>query len=260
MMKTLLSTAMLASLLVAGAAQAADMPLKAAPRVAPPFSWTGCYIGGYVGGAWASKDVRATELTNNLGGGYNGVGNTWTYRLDSSFIGGGTLGCNWQVNQFVLGIEGEGGALSLRGSAPDPKSAGLDTVSHTKIGDGYGVIAGRLGVAFDRTLIYFKGGAAFVDVRSSVIDTCTLAPCGPDAVNATGHRDRTTWALGGGIEHALWGNWSVKAEYLFLDTNHSFIVSGLAKSGTIPRWDHDVSGVHTVKVGLNWRFGSPFGY
>jgi outer membrane immunogenic protein len=48
--------------------------------------------------------------------------------LDDNFIGGGTLGCNWQPygSPFVFGIEGEGGYMKIEGSAFDPL---LDTLS-----------------------------------------------------------------------------------------------------------------------------------
>ena len=94
----------------------------------------------------------------------------------SSFLGGGTVGCNWQPigSPFVLGIEGELGYLRLTGSAIDPTQPVLglapSVTSNTRIGDWYGMITGRLGYAWDRAMVYVKGGVAFVDVETTVTD------------------------------------------------------------------------------------------
>lgn len=237
-------------------AMAADLPMKApvvAPMMAPGFSWSGCYLGGYVGGAWANKDVTAFDRD-----GYNRAGDAWGYKLDSSIIGGGTLGCNYQMGQFVLGLEGEGGYMSLRGSALDPLSPflPLDTVSSTTIGDWYAMATGRAGFAWDRALLYVKGGAAFVNTKVSVIDS--IMTVGGNTITATNaDRVRAAWTVGGGIEYALGGNWTVKGEYMFIGLNHSETACGNATvGGGRFCWNHDVPGVHTAKIGFNYLFNA----
>src|SRR5581483_1515830 len=109
----LLMAAAVASISFAGVASAADMAVKAPPPP-PIFNWTGFYIGGFVGGAGADRDAWASEpFIPPAGGFYNGTGFATTYGLGSSFIGGGTIGYNWQRpgSAFVLGIEGEVGYL-----------------------------------------------------------------------------------------------------------------------------------------------------
>jgi outer membrane immunogenic protein len=234
----------------AGAASAADlrarMPVKAPPVIAPVFSWTGCYIGGYVGGAWSSDDIVATDR--------NGVivrPGSWGYSTDSSFIGGGTVGCNWQPvgSPFVLGLEGEIGYMHLTGTGIDPLSAGATTLySNTKIGDWYGIVAGRLGYSFDRALVYVKGGVAFVDVENSVAQPATGA-------YASASETKATWTVGGGLEYALDMNWSVKAEYMYIALDSTQTVLAPVVGGGFANWDHENSGIHTAKVGINYRFG-----
>ncbi|MTW17934.1 outer membrane beta-barrel protein [Rhodoplanes serenus] len=250
MTKTVL-LATVAALGMIGAASAADlsarMPVKAppAPMVVPAFSWTGCYIGGFVGGAW-SDDYSVYDRN-----GFAGVG-SWGYSSDSSVIGGGTLGCNWQPvgSQFVLGLEGELGYISLEGSGADPLDPTI--VAASKIGDWYGMITGRLGFAWDRALLYVKGGAAFLNVESSIYDSLTgFGMSTSDTV--------TTWTVGGGIEYALAPSWSIKAEYMYIGLNDTLATCGVY-GGTAPApgtycWDHDNGGIHTAKVGLNYRFG-----
>jgi outer membrane immunogenic protein len=130
MKKPVLGCVLLAALTAVGSAAAADlrarMPLKA-PPMAPVFSWTGCYLGGYAGGAWLESDGASfTDLgQNGLGAAgsiakppfmsYSGGAvaarivpqHSWSADLGSTFIGGGTLGCNWQPvgSPFVLGLE-----------------------------------------------------------------------------------------------------------------------------------------------------------
>src|SRR4029077_10162679 len=64
----------------------------------------------------------------------------------------------------------------------------------------------RVGYAFDRTLIYVTGGAAFAPVQTGLSPPSTF-----DTATKLG------WAAGAGVEFAFFGNWSAKAEYLFVD-------------------------------------------
>src|ERR1700757_3861268 len=99
------TTALLVLLATSMAANAADV--YARPRYAPPppppvyapppFTWTGFYLGGNIGGAWANRDVTDTVLGVNFNNGNS----------DGVFIGGGQLGFNWQVSNFVLGFEAD---------------------------------------------------------------------------------------------------------------------------------------------------------
>jgi outer membrane immunogenic protein len=268
-----------------------------APRPAPAFTWTGCYLGGYVGGAWQGGD--GATFTDQ---GQNGLGpagsiavppflsyaggavaarlvpaHSWNADLGSSFIGGGTLGCNWQpVNSpFVLGLEGEGGYMRLSGDAFDPRTIistqrVLDVLGSAKIGDWYSMVTGRLGYAWDRWLLYVKGGAAFVRTEASVLDACqnTAIGCGNWLISTSDSKTVTTWTVGGGLEWAFAQSWSVKGEYMFIGLNDG---SGLRTCGPVTTpsgailaggpfcFDHRFDGIHTAKVGLNYRFGG-YGY
>jgi outer membrane immunogenic protein len=275
----------------AGLASAADlrMPVKAPPPVvAPAFSWSGCYLGGFVGGASNDRDPTFTDQGNATFRAYSGgitagrVENphAWGIDLDTSFIGGGTVGCNWQApgSPFVLGVEGEAGFLSLKGAAFDPLLApnlpvtalrtSPDVLGSAKVGDWYGMITGRLGYGWDRALIYVKGGAAFVPVRGSVSDTClvTAGGCGNWIVSTAAKDTVTTWTVGGGIEWAFTPNWSIKGEYMFIGLDDSLgscgsatVASGATVGGGPFCFGHAFDGIHTAKLGVNYRFGSFWG-
>jgi outer membrane immunogenic protein len=250
----LASVASIALVAVAGSAPAADLarPVYKAPAyVPPPFTWTGWYIGAFVGGAWPDSDVTVTDLD-----GYNGIiGHQWTNGLDSSFLGGGTIGYNYQLSpNWVVGLEGEVGYLHVTGTTPDPTSPGLDTVAHARIGDVYGMITGRLGYSWDRWLAYVKGGAAFIGIDASVDDNCNVAPCGPRLLATHGDDTIAAWTVGGGLEWAFAPNWSIKGEYMFIGINDSVTSTGTDDLGNPFTFNHDLPGIHTAKVGINYRF------
>ncbi|MEZ5889057.1 MAG: outer membrane beta-barrel protein [Xanthobacteraceae bacterium] len=261
MKKILLAT--VAVLGFASAASAADLrPLPARPLVAPVFNWTSCYLGGYIGGAWSAESVRVNDVNGYnytaVAGGSQIVPATydlWYYDVKSSFLGGGTLGCNWQPigSPWVIGAEGEIGYLRLTGSALDINDAFQSINSSVTIGDWYGMVTGRLGYAWDRAMVYLKGGVAFVDVDATIFDPLT----NPNFF-AQSTESLATWTVGGGFEWAFDWNWSVKAEYMYigLDTVAACGYSNVGGFGPGAYcWNHDLEGIHTAKVGLNYRFG-----
>jgi outer membrane immunogenic protein len=243
----------LAALPAAAADLPARIPTKAPVMVPTYYNWTGCYLGGYVGGAAQGRDARATDLN-----GYNGP-DTWSYKVDSSFIGGGTLGCNYQTGQFVFGLEGEVGYLSLKGSGLDPFSpfVPLDTTSSTKLGDWYGMITGRAGIAWDRALLYVKGGAAFVNVSTAVNDPILQPVVGNIISASSSSNTKATWTIGGGLEYALTDAWSIKGEYMYIAAPSVDNACGTALvGGGRFCWSHDVPSIHTAKFGINYHFNA----
>src|SRR5262245_33014186 len=84
-------------------------PVVAAPvgRVVPAavafYNWTSCYLGGNLGGKWGKFTGDATVTGFSpvpLGPDTTGTGGTW----DSSLIGGGQVGCQYQTGSLVFGI------------------------------------------------------------------------------------------------------------------------------------------------------------
>src|SRR5580704_1090895 len=99
--KFFLVAAGLLGLGMASPAQAADMrpappPPPAPVYVPPPFTWTGFYIGGNLGGAWANTTITDSLFGLSFSNGNNGV-----------FVGGGQVGFNYQIGNFVFGVEGD---------------------------------------------------------------------------------------------------------------------------------------------------------
>ena len=156
-----LGSIVLSVFVIAGRAGAADLPFATPPP--PAFNWSGCYVGGFVGGAKSDGDMTFTDLGNAQFRSYSGgivAGrlenqHSWNIGPGSSVTAGGTAGCNWQPvgSPFVLGIEGEASYMKLQGSAFDPlrsptlAAATPDVLGNGKIGNWYGMITGRVGYA-----------------------------------------------------------------------------------------------------------------
>src|SRR5215468_1805681 len=94
-------SALVATSMTANAADVTARPAPYAPPAPvyapPPFTWTGFYLGGNIGGAWRNDNLSDTLSGLNFSNGNN----------NGVFIGGGQLGYNWQVGYAVLGIEAE---------------------------------------------------------------------------------------------------------------------------------------------------------
>src|SRR5262245_8003437 len=139
-----LGTTALAAVVVAGGAQAADMPVKA-PVYSAPFNWTGFYIGAHIGAGWAT-----TEFSNpNSGIVFS------NYNLNG-FLGGGQIGYNWQSGWAVFGVEADASWTDIKGSS----DCFTFDFCRSKI-DALGTITARFGGTVDHALIYVKGGGAW---------------------------------------------------------------------------------------------------
>lgn len=224
---------------------AADMPVKARP--APPvpyFSWTGCYLGAHIGGAWGRK-----EFSDPTGLNFAPPGQAVNFAVRGP-IGGGQIGCDYQfAPNFVVGLEADIAAASIRGDANDPFFAGKNFASRTSW---LASATGRAGYAFDRTLIYAKGGAAWARDQ---YDT-TGAFLGFTSA-ATVRENRAGWIAGLGVEQMIWDNWSIKLEYDHYDFGTrrvTFFDPAGGLGGVV--FDADVrQRIDAVKVGINYRFG-----
>jgi outer membrane immunogenic protein len=211
-----LTVAAMLSIGAIGAASAADMAVKARPPVpVPVYSWTGCYIGLSAGAKGAFP--RDTVTTPGVAGG--GIV-TPTVALDlgrendnSTWLGGGQVGCNYQTGNWVFGVEADahaqrwGQSNTLAPGVPPIFVAGdrFDLWS-----DWQASARGRVGYAgYDRTLLYVTGGAAFTQVRA----TSNFIPIGifPGTL-VSDTKTLVGGTVGVGIEYAVTNNIILGAE------------------------------------------------
>jgi outer membrane immunogenic protein len=227
MKRFLLGTAALLALAAAtAAASAADLPraqpVVKAPVVAPltAYDWTGFYIGINGGGAWGRSD-------------FDGINGTLGNFNTSGWLGGATAGYNMQYGHAVFGLEGDIDWTNINGTAA---CVGGFATCQTQ-NDWLGTARGRLGYAFDRFLPFVTGGLAVGDIKANV----------PGFASAS--TTNAGWTVGGGLEVALGGNWTAKAEYLHVDLGN--FNCGTACTGATSNVDFTTN---VVRGGVNFKF------
>jgi opacity protein-like surface antigen len=190
------------SVLLASTALSASMA-SGALAGPPTFNWSGFYIGANVGVVGARSNVADGPLTAPTlllsGMSYNANG--------TSVLGGVQAGYNWQTSNFVYGLEGDISFGSKTQSTSGVLIFGATTNSFNARFSSLATIRGRLGWASDQFLFYGTGGIAFANLKDELVGTSIVAPAASSS-NATG------WVAGAGVEYALAGHWTAKAEYL----------------------------------------------
>jgi len=213
-------------LVISPRADAADLslaPLYKAPpsEMTQAYNWTGFYLGLNGGGGWGDSHWQGTGHADLSGGQV-----------------GGTAGYNWQLGRTVLGLEGDIDWNHMQGtnlSPLCPGTGGSCSTTETWLS----TVRGRAGYAFGGVLPYVTGGLAVGNIEAS-------APGLPGGTNTN-----TGWTVGGGVEFALPGNWSAKAEYLHVDLGD---FNCGANCGGAP--DENVSLRENVfRAGVNYHFG-----
>ena len=216
MKKVLLASTVLAGMTVA--ASAADLPRRAAPppvfTPVPVFTWTGFYVGVNAGYGFDASSRNTTNYALPSGSlinsaNTNGVVSVNDRSNNDGFTGGAQIGYNYQFTPgsgVVVGIEADAQYVDFARRANGTLNYGVTGVPGTAFSgsrafvatsgnglDYFGTVRGRLGYAFDRTLVYATGGYAYGS--------------GQDDQNFAGNRFRDSfrsgYAVGGGIEYAL---------------------------------------------------------
>lgn len=209
-------------LLSATSAFAADLSLaplyKAPPAPAPAYNWSGFYAGLNGGGGWGNSWWSANSTGFPLAGG----------------VAGGTAGYNWQTGNIVFGVEGDLDWSGFNGSATTPGCPAGCSTSDSWLS----TVRGRVGYSFGRIMPYITGGLAVGDIRAA-----TPGFAGGTAVNPG-------WTVGGGIEFALPGNWTARAEYLHVGLGH---FDCTACSALPP--DNVSLQANVVRAGVDYHFG-----
>jgi outer membrane immunogenic protein len=245
MLTRLMQTGIGAAALVAAAslsAQAADMPVKApyAPPMAAP-SWTGFYIGGFIGAGWGTDEANLTSLSFTTLPGPVPLASPSI----SGVLGGGQIGYNYQSGWVVLGVEGDFAGTDIKGSAP------CVVVFTCSASDNWlATASGRIGgLVGNQTLVYVKGGGAWENTKYTGADPlgAVLTPGG--SISAT--KTNTGWLLGMGVEYAFTNHWRGFIEYNYMDFGTNTVsFSGFGGSGTAALTDK----LSVMKAGVNYAF------
>jgi outer membrane immunogenic protein len=249
------------ALAAGGQAFAADLP----PPVAPPprapatyvpvpvavYNWTGFYIGGNAGVGWSQGSFSDAS------------GNTFAAQNAFKFIGGGQVGVNYEfAGGVVVGAEADfdwrpnatnttNAVALVNGGVPTGTTASV-TINNQWIT----TVTGRLGYAWDRLLVYGKGGWAFVGSSNPTFNNVTTGVS--TTFNTT--NNNYGWTAGAGFEYAFWGGWSGKIEYDYIGlTSQTLTVPpGLGSVGGLPVGDQftgNSRNIQMIVAGINYKFG-----
>jgi outer membrane immunogenic protein len=200
-------------------ALAADLSRRPPPPpvVVPVSPWTGFYIGAHIGGVSTSESVDFLGSTN-----------------PSGVTGGVQGGYNWQIAPaWLVGIEEE---ISFT------NASGTSVFGFKSNHNWYDTVDARVGyiLPWQGWMAYGKVGPAWMNVDYTI----------PGLYSA--NQTRSGWNVGVGAEYLVAPQWSVKAEYNFLDfgkDNAPGLLNGVDTQ------------VNQFKVGVNYHFlpGNLFG-
>jgi outer membrane immunogenic protein len=242
-----------AALAAGGQALAADLPPPVAPpprapamyiSVAPPYNWSGFYIGGNLGAGWNSGG----SVSDTFGSTFSGSGQT------TKFIGGGQVGVNYEFwGGVVVGAEAMFDWLpnttNTWTATAGPTAPVPGTLASATFTNRWLTTAGKLGYAWDRVLVYGKAGGAWVGANNPNL---TVGGLGQTLSSTT--TNNFGWTAGIGVEWAFAGNWSARAEYDYIGLqNQSITVApGGAFGGDTININNRAISLFTA--GLNYKF------
>jgi outer membrane immunogenic protein len=276
----------------AGTAARTDIAAPAA------FNWSGAYLGAHAGWGRSTATINDPFSANGILSGTLATTNDPVRDVDGGgFLGGGQAGWNYQVRQFVVGSELSLSGSKIHGSRTDTIAgsrvinensrfaflgSATDTRSWTTEIDWRATATARVGHAWDRWLIYGKGGLAAAQMRYSLHDQALSTAAAPPPFPPvafqtlastgvfTGNDTRVGWTLGAGLEWAFWDRWSASVEYNYADFGQRSVamrgstgsvftqtispappfVSSITSTTAVPITER----LQTVRVGVNYRF------
>jgi outer membrane immunogenic protein len=217
----------------------AQMYAKAAPAL---YSWTGFYIGGHVGMSAGQMRVATVEPTTE--------GMDTVYGGFAQILAGVHAGYNYQVNNFVLGLEGDINHKSGNGTL-------LSRVA-LPTSDWDGSIRARVGVLVTpRALVYGTGGVAFGHFSTPWHEVASpfelIGNANPEPIELLGGY-RTGWTVGGGIEYALDSNWSTRIDYRYTDWGSKGVLWSADEFVDPARSSSKLTETRVIS-GLTYKFG-----
>jgi opacity protein-like surface antigen len=227
-------------------ASAARMPTKAPVLAAAPMNWSGFYIGGHLGGGW-SDDRWSDPFGPTVVGAFVNVAGFGDKIHAAGPLGGGQIGFNLQSGQWVFGVQADASAADLRGE--NTCFSGLGGINCQRVVNSLGTVTGRVGLAWDRSLAYVKGGGAWTNTTYNLLGNTFAVTLGNGSTSLT----QWGWTVGGGFEYALTNNWTTLLEFDHIglsNTTVAFPTVALvnAQSISVRQW------IDVIKVGVNYKF------
>jgi outer membrane immunogenic protein len=251
MKRSVICFASAAMLLSPLAAHSADVAVKTPPPPVPVFSWTGFYIGPNVGGAWTNNLFTDSLFLTNFSNNTKGV------------FGGGQIGGNYQIGQFVIGGEWDFDWSSANNSSAGVVIPSVGNIVVTNNNHWITTVASRFGWAIDHWLVYGKAGGGWVgndelnlsNLTTGVSFTCGSARALNTPFTNCGNNNTVGWLVGAGFEYAFTNNWTVKFEYDYLGLgSRNFLIPATAPLLAGDTFTSNTRNLQMVKVGVNYLF------
>lgn len=229
---------LIATTSLSGVAMAADVP----EDLPEAFDWTGLYVGAHAGwggidfkGRYDAEGAGDVDFTDDGGGNFD--------LDDDGFLGGLQAGFNWQIDQFVLGIEGDISFVDWKDRLTNDDDERVSFDADLLIS-----LRARAGLALDNLLVYATAGGAWIDANFEATDDF-------DDSEEDGDRrlDDIGFVAGGGAEYAFNESWSVRAEglYYIFDQKESIEdLTGDTDDGDFIKLED----IFVVRAGVNFRF------
>jgi outer membrane immunogenic protein len=254
MKKSMLAGAAVALSLTAAPAFAADMPVKYLAAPVPVFSWTSCFMGAHIGGAWAQDSFTdpVALVENSILGTVVPAGSSVGVNSNGLIIGG-QMGCDYQFgfSPWVLGAEGAVSGANLRGNTNFalPLGGAGDIATMTSKTDFLPSVTARLGYALGNWLFYVRAGGAWAGDKYSITGTFvpTATAFGFEAVD-----NRFGWTGGAGVEWAFAEVWSARLEYDYYGLGHRSALLSDAINGFSGSLSANQN-IQTVKLGVSFH-------
>ena len=262
-MKYAVSAVALAAALGFASAAHAGGSLKDTP-VEPVYHapiWQGLYFGAFGGYAWGDAEYDKPSFYGD--GSLKDI-EVFDFDLDGGLVGG-QIGYDFQRGDYVFGIVGDYSGLNsddtyIHGPESDVEP-GKRLFSHDVELNSVATLRGRLGYAFDHSLIYATAGAAFVDVDLSACSGNVFKGEGENKqkvgckVKPSVDDDYTSFVIGAGFERQIADGVSLFAEYLYIDDG-DVGPSGLTE-GAESDFENtvEIDSINMIKVGVNFRLG-----
>ena len=235
--KTLAAALLLSSALPAAAADLPSFGMKDGPAASG--SWTGFYAGANGGYGWDSKLNFKDAITPADTGAIALAGGV----MPAGAFGGITVGANWQVSNFVFGLETD---LDLANIADDSASSSVISL-HSTI-DWFGTLRARAGLPLTPNfLLYGTGGLAYggISTRAVTADYSFKADT-----------TRVGWAAGAGAEWKVSPGWSLRGEWLYLDLGGQGLGDILNGAGTVTSASSPDNAINMIRFGLVYKIGA----
>lgn len=239
-----------------------EPPAPMAVAVAP--TWTGFYVGIQGGAAFNPEDPDSIGVDTSFGGpvlvnGADQFDDNFSSESDASFIGGGHVGYDYQMDRFVLGgvidinaldFSESSNVVSTTAGAFYTQERSIDYLATARLRAGYTVT--------DTALAYVTGGLAYAEIDYGFSTNSGSAA----GVVTREDEDDFGYSVGAGMEVMVTENVSFGAEYLYTnlgegDSSATFttgpFTGGVAGGTTRFETDDDFD-FHTVTAKLSYRF------